>query len=390
MSLSTRGQVTPFYAMEVLKTANQLRAQGLDVISLCLGEPSAPAPAAVRTAAKAALENGALGYTDACGIPPLRRVIAEYYAAEYGVEIDPARVIITTGSSAAFTALILAAFETGDTVAITRPGYPAYRNVLATLGCQVVELDCDATTNFQPTVAMLEDLDQPPAGLIVASPSNPTGTILAADQLRRLTEWCESNGTLLISDEIYHRISFDTTTASVTEFSDRQVAVGSFSKYFCMTGWRIGWTVVPESMIRTVELLLGNLNLSTPALSQIAAVQAFSTEARAELDTHVAQYRANRDLAIGWCTEMGLDFCTPQGAFYLYPRVTGLTDDSSRWCAEVLAATGVAITPGVDFAPVNPALPSPVDGSGFVRISLAGAHRDLEQAFNRLADHLRP
>lgn len=387
--LSTRGQVPPFYAMEVLKSANQLRAGGRDVISLCLGEPSAPAPAPVRQAAREALDGAALGYTDACGMVELRQAIADYYAAEYGTGINPDRVIITTGSSAAFTAIILAAFEAGQQVAMTRPGYPAYRNVLAALGCQVVELDCDATTSFQPTVAMLDALPEPPAGLIIASPSNPTGTIIPAEELQVLSRWCQAHGTLLISDEIYHRISFGTPTASVAQFGDQQIAVGSFSKYFCMTGWRIGWVVVPERMIRPVELLLGNLNLSTPTLSQIAAVQAFSPRARAELDTHVARYRANRDLATAWCRTLGItDFREPQGAFYLYPDISALAEDSMTWCAELLQATGVAITPGADFAPVIPGRSTSVDGSHYVRISLAGAADDLDEAFTRLATFL--
>ena len=384
--VSSRGRVEPFYAMELLKLANQKRQTGMDVISLCLGQPAAGAPAVVRRAAIDALASGSpLGYTDANGIPTLRAAISAHYASGYGVEVDPARVLVTTGSSAAFTAILLAAFESGDAVAMARPGYPAYRNVLGALGCQVVDLDCGPQTGFQPTVEMLDALPAPPAGLIVASPANPTGTIIEPGRLAAIADWCSGHGTLLISDEIYHGISFGGPTASVLQGSDRHVAVGSFSKYYCMTGWRVGWLVVPTELVRNVELLLGNLNLSTPTLSQLAAVTAFSPDARVELDAHVARYRANRDLVLRRLPDIGVrDTLVPDGAFYVYPDISHLTDDSLGWCLRALDEIGVALTPGVDFAPLRPGRVSATDGSRYMRISTAGAAEQIDEAFDRL------
>ena len=387
MRISARGAVEPFHAMELLKIANQRREAGRDVISLCLGQPSAGAPQVVLDAAQAALASGdPLGYTDANGLPVLRMAIADHYRAAYGLEIDAGRVLITTGSSAAFTAIILAAFEAGDEVAMARPGYPAYRNVLTSLGATLIDLDCGPETRFQPTVAQLEALDRPPAGLIIASPSNPTGTIIDPDELAAIAAWCDAHGTLLISDEIYHGITFGARCASAQEFSDAAVSVGSFSKYQCMTGWRVGWLVVPDALARPVELLLGNLNLSTPTLSQIAAVAALSSEAAPELDAHVAKYATNRDIALEWLPKIGItDVVQPDGAFYLYPDVSPLTDDSQAWCARMLDEIDVALTPGIDFAPLRPGIDSPTDGSRFVRISLAGSSDDVARALERIA-----
>ena len=387
MRISARGAVEPFHAMELLKIANQRREAGRDVISLCLGQPSAGAPQVVLDAAQAALASGdPLGYTDANGLPVLRMAIADHYRAAYGLEIDAGRVLITTGSSAAFTAIILAAFEAGDEVAMARPGYPAYRNVLTSLGATLIDLDCGPETRFQPTVAQLEALDRPPAGLIIASPSNPTGTIIDPDELAAIAAWCDAHGTLLISDEIYHGITFGARCASAQEFSDAAVSVGSFSKYHCMTGWRVGWLVVPDALARPVELLLGNLNLSTPTLSQIAAVAALSSEAAPELDAHVAKYATNRDIALDWLPKIGItDIVQPDGAFYLYPDVSPLTDDSQAWCARMLDEIDVALTPGIDFAPLRPGIDSPTDGSRFVRISLAGSSDDVARALERIA-----
>lgn len=384
---SARGQVEPFYAMELLKLANLRRARGDEVISLCLGQPSAGAPAPVRDAARRALTaNVPLGYTDAGGLPELRAQIAAHYLDDYGVVLEPNRVLVTTGSSAGFTAIIVAAFDAGDVVAMARPGYPAYRNVLAALGCRVSELDCGPETGFQPTVEMLAALPTAPAGLIVASPSNPTGTIIAPEQLAELAAWCQDHGTLLISDEIYHGISFGRPTASVLQYCSAHVAVGSFSKYYCMTGWRVGWLVVPERLARRTELLLGNLNLSTPTLSQVAAVAALSPAAKPELDAHVAKYRTNRDLVLSRLPALGLDaVAVPDGAFYVYPDVSQLTDDSLAWCLRVLDEAGVALTPGIDFAPVRPGQPSAIDGTRFIRISTAGATEQIAEALDRLA-----
>ncbi|MEI2649922.1 MAG: aminotransferase class I/II-fold pyridoxal phosphate-dependent enzyme [Dermatophilaceae bacterium] len=380
--LSRRGATPPFHVMELIKAAAERQVTHGDVISLCAGQPSTPAPAAVRRAAAAALETGVLGYTEATGIRPLREAIAAYYADSYGLTIDPDQVVVTTGSSGGFTALFLAAFDVGDVVVMSRPGYPAYRNTLQALGCRVVELDCGAESRYQPTVAMLdallETLPEPPAGLVIASPSNPTGTIIDAAELAAIAAWCDAHGTLLISDEIYHGVTFGRECPSAWEFSRSAVLVGSFSKYFSMTGWRVGWVILPPHLVRPVELLLGNLNICAPAISQVAALAAFSPEARAELDDHVSRYAVNRDLLLTRLPDIGVDrLAPPDGAFYLYLDVSRHTDDSQRWCEDVLAATGVALTPGVDF--------DTVDGRRFVRLCFAGTAAELTTAMDRLA-----
>ena len=380
--LSRRGATPPFHVMELIKAAAERQVTHGDVISLCAGQPSTPAPAAVRRAAAAALETGVLGYTEATGIRPLREAIAAYYADSYGLTIDPDQVVVTTGSSGGFTALFLAAFDVGDVVVMSRPGYPAYRNTLQALGCRVVELDCGAESRYQPTVAMLdallETLPEPPAGLVIASPSNPTGTIIDAAELAAIAAWCDAHGTLLISDEIYHGVTFGRECPSAWEFSRSAVLVGSFSKYFSMTGWRVGWVILPPHLVRPVELLLGNLNICAPAISQVAALAAFRPEARAELDDHVRRYAVNRDLLLTRLPDIGVDrLAPPDGAFYLYLDVSRHTDDSQRWCEDVLAATGVALTPGVDF--------DTVDGRRFVRLCFAGTAAELTTAMDRLA-----
>lgn len=390
MRLSERGAVEPFHVMEVIKAATLRQASHGDVIALCAGQPSTPAPRAAREATVRALEGEVLGYTDATGILPLREAIARHYAQSYGLTVDPAQIVVTTGSSAGFTALFLAAFDAGDTVAMSRPGYPAYRNTLQALGVRVVELDCGPDTRYQPTVAMLEALPEPPAGLVVASPSNPTGTIIDPEELAAIARWCQDHGTLLVSDEIYHGISFGRRCASAWETSRESVLVGSLSKYFSMTGWRAGWLVLPEHLVRPVEVLVGNLNICPPAVSQVAAVGAFSLEARVELDGHVSRYAVNRDLLLRRLPELGIDrLAPPDGAFYLYLDVSHLTDDSTRWCREVLDATGVALTPGVDFAPPLSGGDPALDGRGFVRICFAGTTEDMDEAMNRLAEYHR-
>ena len=379
--LSVRGAVEPFHVMELIKAAAARQATHGDVISLCAGQPSTPAPEAARHAAVAAIEAGVLGYTEATGIRSLREGIAEHYAASYGLDVDPDQIVVATGSSGGFTALFLAAFDPGDVVAMSRPGYPAYRNTLHALGCRVVELDCGPQSRYQPTVAMLEALPEPPAGLVLASPSNPTGTIIDPAELAAIAAWCETHGTLLVSDEIYHGVSFGRRCASAWETSRQAALVGSFSKYFSMTGWRVGWLVLPPHLVRPVELLLGNLNICAPAVAQAAALGALTPEARVELKAHVSRYAANRDLLLRRLPEIGVDrLAPPDGAFYLYLDVSRHTDDSQRWCQEVLDATGVALTPGVDF--------DLVEGRHFVRLCFAGTAAELDESIDRLAAHL--
>ena len=390
--VSRRGKVEPFHVMEVLKAANvRARTHG-DVISLCAGQPSTPAPSPALEAAQRALAGGeVLGYTDALGMHTLREAIAAHYAATYTVEVDPAAVAVTTGSSAGFTALFLAAFDPGDVVLMTRPGYPAYRNTLAALGCRPVELDCGPQVRFQPTLAMLQEWAAehggPPAGLVIASPANPTGTLIDPGELAAIARWCEEQGVLLVSDEIYHGVTFGEQASSAWEHSRGGVLVGSMSKYFSMTGWRVGWLVLPPALVRPLEVLLGNLNICAPAISQVAAAAALGAHARPELEAHVRRYAANRDLVLARLPELGVRTWAPaDGAFYAYADIGHLTADSTSWCARLLDATGVATTPGVDFAPHQPEGDVSLDGSRWFRISLAGSEAEVASAMDRLVE----
>lgn len=379
--LSGRGAVPPFHVMEVLKAAARRSQTHGDVLMLCAGQPSTPAPRPVLEAARHALGGQTLGYTEAAGLAVLRRAIAQHHRRVYDLDVDEDDVVVTTGSSGGFTALFLAAFDAGDTVAMARPGYPAYRNTLAALGCRVLELDCGPQTRFQPTVEMLEALPEPPAGLVVASPANPTGTVIDADSLAALDRWCAAHGTLLVSDEIYHGISYGTPCASAWQSGRDAVVVGSFSKYFSMTGWRLGWLLLPASLRRPVEMLSGNLSICPPAIAQVPAVQAFTAESLAELDGHVDRYAANRSLLLRRLPELGIDRLAPaDGAFYVYADISHLTEDSSAWCTALLEATGVALTPGIDF--------DPRDGRHAVRLSFAGSQDEVGRALDRLAAHL--
>ncbi|SLH03382.1 aspartate aminotransferase [Mycobacteroides abscessus subsp. abscessus] len=355
---------------------------------LAAGQPSTPAPAPVLRATKAAIDAELLGYTETFGILPLRRAIAEHHSRTYGYAVDPDDVVVTTGSSGAFTLIFLAAFDAGDTVVVARPGYPAYRNTLTALGCRVVELDCGPDTRFQPTVAMLDALPEPPAGLIVASPANPTGTMIDPAELAALARWCDEHGTLLVSDEIYHGITnpsattgADARTASAWETSRTAVVIGSVSKYFSMTGWRLGWMLAPADLRPALQRLASNMTVCPPAISQYAAVHAFGAEAKAELDGHVRRYATNRRLLLDGLAALGItDLAPADGAFYAYADIGHLTDDSLKWCAELLGQTGVALAPGIDF--------DTVAGHRFVRFSFAGATAEIEEALARLGRHL--
>ncbi|WP_280234768.1 pyridoxal phosphate-dependent aminotransferase [Nocardia cyriacigeorgica] len=379
---SRRSTIPPFYVMDVWKAAAERARTHGDVLVLAAGQPSTPAPAPVLRATRAAIDAELLGYTETFGILPLRAAIAEHHHATYGYPVDPDDVVVTTGSSGAFTLIFLAAFDPGDTVVVARPGYPAYRNTLTALGCRVVELDCGAETRFQPTVAMLDALPQPPRGLVVASPANPTGTMIDPDELAALARWCEANGTLLISDEIYHGITYGgERTASAWETSREAVVIGSVSKYFSMTGWRLGWMLAPTGLRPALQRLASNMTVCPPAISQYAALHAFGAEAKAELDGHVRRYATNRKLLLDGLAELGItDLAPADGAFYAYADIAHLTDDSRAWCAEVLEHTGVALAPGLDF--------DTVAGNHTVRFSFAGATADIEAALVRLAGFL--
>lgn len=383
MRPSPRGQLPPFHVMEVAKAAAARQAQRGDVIGLYVGQPATPAPEVVLQRAAEALRTDVLGYTVTAGIEPLRAAIAQEYQRRYGLELDLDQIVVTTGSSGGFLLAALAAFGVGARVAMVRPGYPAYRNTLHGLGIEVVDLPGDAQNRFQPTVQMLEDLPQVPDGLVLASPSNPTGTIIDAGELGRIARWCEDHQCRLISDEIYHGISYSRECVSARQFAAEAVVVGSVSKYHSMTGWRIGWLLLPPSLRTPVENLQSNLAICAPAISQHAAVAAFTAEARQELQRHVARYAANRELLLQRLPDLGItNFAPPDGAFYLYCDVSHLTDDSQRWCAEVLAATGVALAPGLDF--------DPIVGHRMVRLSFCGQTADIADALQRLEGYLQP
>jgi len=374
LRVSRRGLVPPFIAMDVMRAANARAAAGERVIHLEVGQPGTPAPEAVRAAARRALADDKIGYTDAEGIPRLRAAIATHYREQYGVAVDPGEIFVTTGSSAAFQLAFLAAFEPGDRVALAAPGYPAYRNILAALNLEAVDLPTSAADRFQPTVEALKKAGRLD-GLIVASPSNPTGTMVGHAEMKALADWCSANGVRLISDEIYHGIVYEGDTVSAVEVSESAIVVNSFSKYFSMTGWRIGWLIVPTDLVRTIERLSQNFFISVPTLSQHAALAAF--DGRDELDGHVRRYRTNRDLLLAGLPSAGLDrFAPAEGAFYLYCDVAHLTNDSREFCRRMLGEAGVAATPGVDFDRAR--------GSGTLRISFAGSTAEMEEAVRRL------
>jgi aspartate/methionine/tyrosine aminotransferase len=381
LKVAERAAIPPFHVMDVLSAANaRQRAKG-DMISLAAGQPSAGAPKPVRAAAADALHRDSLGYTEQLGIPEIRAAVAQYYERRYALEVSARDVVITTGSSGGFLLAFLSAFDAGDRVAVVRPGYPAYRNILTALGCQVVELPCDERTRFQPTVAMLDELE-PIDGLVVASPANPTGTVLAPAELAAIAGWCAERGVQLVSDEIYHGISYGAETSSAWQYSREAVVVNSFSKYFAMTGWRLGWLLVPDRLHRAVDCLTGNFTICAPALAQFAAVAAFEPAAIAELDGHVERYRRNRDRLVAGLAEIGIDRLAPvDGAFYAYADVSHLTHDSMSFCQRLLADTGLAIVPGIDF--------DPVDGNRFVRFSFAGTTDAVDEGVRRLAGWLR-
>ncbi|ORB17813.1 aspartate aminotransferase [Mycobacterium noviomagense] len=365
-----------------LAAAERQRTHG-DLVNLSAGQPSAGAPAPVRAAAKAALDSSPLGYTVALGIPELRTAIAERYMPRYGITVEPDDVIITTGSSGGFLLAFLACFDVGDRVVVTSPGYPCYRNILSALSCEVVDVPCGPDTRFQPTVDMLAALNPRPRGVVVASPANPTGTVIPPAELSAIASWCEDSGVQLISDEVYHGLVYEGAPESscAWQTSRKAVVVNSFSKYFAMTGWRLGWLLVPPELRRAVDCLTGNFTICPPVLAQYAAVAAFTPESIAEADGHLHEYAVNRRLLLDGLREIGIDRLAPtDGAFYVYADVSDYTADSLQFCEKLLADTGVAIAPGIDFDTVR--------GGSFVRVSFAGPTSDIEEALRRIGPWL--
>lgn len=377
IKVSSRSDIAPFFVMEVMRAAAQREAEGGDVVHLEVGQPSTPAPAGARAAAIRAIEHDLLGYTSAVGIEALRERLSQHYEDWYGLAVDPGRIVVTQGASGAFTLAFLACFDVGDRVVVPSPGYPCYRNTLRALGIEVIDLAVDHTTRFQPSAQQLAALHaaSPIDGLVVASPSNPTGTMLLPDELSELSEWCAEHGVRLISDEIYHGITFGVAAPSAAALWPEAVVVNSFSKYFSMTGWRLGWLLLPPNLVAPVERLAQNATVAPPTISQHAALGAF--DSIAELEQNVDRYRANREILLAGLPEVGINRLAPaDGAFYVYADVSHLTDDSQALCREWLEDLGIAATPGVDFDPER--------GHRFVRFSFAGTPAEMTTTIDRL------
>ncbi|MEQ9636467.1 MAG: pyridoxal phosphate-dependent aminotransferase [Devosia marina] len=379
---SRRSDVAPFIAMDVLAEAARLEAQGRKIIHMEVGQPSASAPKAALDMARKALDHGRLGYTEALGIRPLRAALAAHYRTTYGVDVPVERIVATTGSSAGFNLAFLAAFDPGDRIVLTAPGYPAYRNILKALGLVAVEIEVGEETRWSLTPAHLEEAQKegPVKGVLVASPANPTGTMMTADALEDLIRYCDEAGIWFISDEIYHGLCYDGEEKTALETSQNVIIVNSFSKYYCMTGWRIGWMVLPEAMIRRAEILQQNLFISAPTLSQIAASVALGERDYAE--EQKARYAHNRHLLGQGLRELGFELPRDgDGAFYAYAGIGQFSNDAMDFCLTMLDQAGVAATPGIDFDRTN--------GNGFVRFSYAGKSETVENALERMRDFLR-
>lgn len=380
MGPSKRGIVPPFIVMDVMRAANEREARGENIIHMEVGQPGTSAPLGVIEAVRDVVGRERLGYTDALGIPELRAAIAGHYKSFYGLDVPADRIAVTMGSSGGFILAFLAAFDVGQRVALAAPGYPAYRNILTALGLEVVEIPVGPESNFQPTVAHLRALADKPHGLIVASPSNPTGTMLDREGLKALYGYCEENDIRFVSDEIYHGITYERRADSVLEFGDTAIVVNSFSKYFSMTGWRLGWLVMPPELVRTIECLAQNLFISAPAVSQAAGVAVF--DCHDELQANLKNYAANRELLLRELPKAGFDkLASADGAFYIYADVSDMTDDSAAFCARMLAEAGVAATPGTDFDPGR--------GHRYVRFSFARDMADMAEGARRLIDWRR-
>lgn len=375
VAISRRSEVEPFHAMDVLAEANRLRAQGHPVVSLAVGQPSDPAPAVVRQAAADAIAAGKIGYTDSLGLPALREAIAAHYADHYGIEVPAARIAVTTGSSAGFNLAFLAMFDPGDRVAITAPGYPAYRNVLTALGLEVVEIRLDGEGALTADHLERAHREKPLQGVLFASPANPTGAVIPPETLRGIVEAARAMGIAVISDEIYHRLAYTAPDTTALAFGDDVTVINSFSKYYCMTGWRIGWMVLPEALVRPVERVAQSLYISAPEISQAAAIRAF--EAGAELDRVKERYRVNRALLAEALPQIGLPLAAPMdGAFYAYCDVSRHTNNSMDFAQRLLKECHVAATPGLDF--------DLAEGHRFLRLSYAGSEAEISTAIERL------
>lgn len=376
LKLTQRSDIQTFRVLDILRVVNERVAAGEDIVHLEAGQPSDGAPKPVIDYVKTMLDQDPRqGYTEALGMTKLRQRIATYYAERYGVVIDPQRVAVTMGASGAFILSFLSVFEIGDRVAMAIPGYPPYQGILKSLGMEVVTIPVGAETDYQPTVEHLEKLDKKIDGLIVTSPSNPTGTIIKPDELERITNWCAANKVRLVSDELYHGVTYGDTVETALRFTDNAIVVNSFSKYFAMTGWRLGWMVLPENVVERVKRLAESLVVSPPTLAQHAAYKVF--DHLDILDGYVARYKKNLSILKRELPLAGFDKLSDvRGAFYLYADIHHLTNDSEAFCRRMLDEAKIACTPGIDFDAER--------GNGTMRVSFAGSTEDIEEACRRL------
>ncbi len=373
MRNSTRGSVDPFIVMEVMEAARQAEAEGRHIIHMEVGQPGTPAPAAARDALTKAMANDSLGYTVALGLPALRERIAKLYGDWYNVDLDPARVVVTPGSSGGFVLAFSALFDAGDRVALGAPGYPSYRQILKAQDLVPVEVQTSAENRFQPTPEDLAGVDY--QGLMVASPANPSGTMLGKSELTALIDCTQARGATFMSDEIYHGVEYEAKAISALEISDDVCVINSFSKYFSMTGWRLGWLVLPEPQVRQVERLAQNMFICAPHAAQIAALAAM--DADEELEQNMTVYRKNRQLMLEGLPQAGFDrIAPPDGAFYVYADISHITNDSRAFAQDILDEVGVAVTPGLDFDPIR--------GGGTLRFSYARSTEDIAEGLERL------
>ena len=377
---SKRSAVPPFIVMDVISAAAKREAAGAHIIHMEVGQPGTAAPSVAREAVKRFIDTDTLGYSEALGRPALRARIAKVYMDRHGIDVAPERIVVTTGSSAAFVLAFMALFEVGERVLLPSPGYPCYRHILSALGVGSEIIETGPSTRWMPTAEQVDTRAEAApgvAGLLVASPSNPTGTMLEPARLAELIDACRRQRLWFISDEIYHGLTYAMPAETALAYSNDVIVINSFSKYFSMTGWRIGWVVVPPGLVRTIERLAQNLYICPPAISQAAALAAF--DATVELDANCAVYRANRDLLLDGLPKAGFTELVPaDGAFYLYADVSSLTDDSAAFTRAMLEETGVAATPGVDFDEAR--------GNRFMRFSYSGTTADMAQAVRRLAN----
>ena len=379
---SKRSDVPPFMAMDVVAAAARIEATGRRVVHMEVGQPAAPAPKIAIRAAQAALVRGRIGYTEALGIASLRARIARHYADTYDLDLDPERVVVTTGSSGGFILSFLSLFEPGDRVALANPGYPPYRHILSALGCEPVLIETSEATRWALTGEALIATHRrtPLAGVVIASPANPTGTMMDADHLAMLIAVAEAEGIKVISDEIYHGLDYAFAAETAANLSPSVVVINSFSKYFCMTGWRIGWMVVPDNLVRPIERLQQNLAISVPALSQFAGEAAF--DGKQEMQAVKYGYEENRRILTEGLPKTGLEkFLPVDGAFYLYANIARFSDDSLDFARRLLEEAGVAATPGIDF--------DPIDGKHFLRFCYAGSATEMHEAVERIGSWLK-